>query len=275
MKKSVKKYCVIIGLITLLHNGVASAGLVLTAPPREKPEAGESFYAPIAKQLSAVLGEPVTYRHPGNWHTYSRDMRQGKYDIVFDGPHFAAWRIKNTNHVPVARLPGSLRFVILAHADDDKVNSLRDLVDKSVCGLASPNLGTVLVHSVFHNPVIQPEIRIVKGGMKVVMKKFFAGDCKYAVVRDKMFFGQPAEKQKLAKIIVHSQPLPNQTITVNARIKNDKIRKIRNYMISEAGAKTANQLLTRFSKKKKYFIKADITEFQDLESLLQGVVYGW
>ncbi len=275
MKYSIKRYCVVIGLFTLLNNGMALADLVLSAPPREKPEAGEAYYAPIAKQLSKVLGEPVVYRHPGNWHNYSKDMRLGKYDIVFDGPHFSAWRIKNTNHVPVARLPGSLRFVILAHADDTKVNSLRDLVDKPVCGLASPNLGTVIVHSVFHNPVIQPEIKIVKGGMRVVLKKFFERECRYAVVRDKMFFALPEEKQKLAKVIVHSHPLPNQTITVNAALRSDKINKIRNYITSKEGAQTANKLLARFSKKKMYFIKTEASEFLDLETLLQGVVYGW
>jgi len=261
--------------IEYLVISTANAELLLSAPPREKPDVGESYYSPIAKRLSEVLGEPVVYRHPETWHNYARNMREGKYDIVFDGPHFAAWRMSNVNHTPVARLPGELGFVIMAKSDNTKVNSVEDLVAKKICGLASPNLGTMVVFGIFDNPVIQPEIVIVSGGMKTVMKKFLSGECEYAVVRDTIFNSLPEKTKKDIKIIVHSTPLPNQTITVSKKIDAGKRAKISDFILSNDGALSASNLLNRFSKKKKFFIRAEVSEYNNLENLLQGVVYGW
>ncbi|KPJ93231.1 MAG: hypothetical protein AMJ53_07800, partial [Gammaproteobacteria bacterium SG8_11] len=67
------------------------ADLILSAPPRELPEAGLKLYGPLASHLSELLGEKVIYQHPNNWLEYQRDLRRGVYDIVFDGPHFVSW----------------------------------------------------------------------------------------------------------------------------------------------------------------------------------------
>ena len=263
--------CVLFGLFC----SAANAKLVMSAPPRETLLDGEKYYAPIAKYLSKVLGEKVVYEHPENWPKYTSDMRSGKYDIVFDGPHFVAWRMKHVKHVPIARLSGTLDFMVLAKKTDTRVNSMRDLVGKSICGLASPNLGTVSAFAMYNNPVIQPDIMVVEGGMKTVMKKFLKGECQYAVVRDKLYKKLPADKKEMIKIVGRSQSLPNQTISVSTKINKLKRNKIAATLTSERGAEIADQLLSRFSKKKKYFIPAKVNEFNGLEDLLEGVVWGW
>ncbi|MFV2059020.1 MAG: PhnD/SsuA/transferrin family substrate-binding protein, partial [Thiohalomonadales bacterium] len=130
-------------LILIFSSSIACAEIVLTAPPRETESAGKKDYEPIAQQLSELLGERVVYRHPDNWTDYAKDMRSGKYDIVFDGPHFAAWRIANVGHIPLARLSGYLQFYVIAYKDDNELTEMKDLLAKSFCGLASPNLGTM------------------------------------------------------------------------------------------------------------------------------------
>jgi len=255
--------------------GVANAKLIMSAPPRETIQDGEKYYAPIAKYLSKVLDEKVVYEHPKNWSYYTRDMRSGKYDIVFDGPHFVAWRIKHVKHVPIARLAGTLDFMVLAKKTDKKANSMRDLIGKSICGLASPNLGTVSTFAMYNNPVIQPDIMVVEGSMKTVMKKFLNGECQYAVVRDKLYKKLPTDTKKLVKIVGKSRSLPNQTISVSTKITQLNRNKMAVMLMSEQGAAVADQLLTRFSKKKKYFIPVKANEFNGLEDMLEGVVWGW
>ncbi|MDH5777459.1 MAG: phosphate/phosphite/phosphonate ABC transporter substrate-binding protein, partial [Gammaproteobacteria bacterium] len=70
----------------------------MTAPPRESKEAGNKLYTPLANHLSKLLNAKVVYQHPGNWLNYQRDMREDKYDIVFDGPHFISWRLEHLKH---------------------------------------------------------------------------------------------------------------------------------------------------------------------------------
>ena len=82
------------------------ADLILSAPPRESLEDGQELYGPLAEHLSTLLGEEVTYQHPDNWLHYQRELRNDVYDIVFDGPHFVSWRVKNLKHDVLLKLPG-------------------------------------------------------------------------------------------------------------------------------------------------------------------------
>jgi hypothetical protein len=183
--------------------------------------------------------------------------------------------MKHVNHIPVARLPGTLKFVILARADDRQINSLHDLIGKPICGLASPNLGTVSMFSLYNNPVIQPEIKVIKGGMRNVVQAFFRGECRAAIVRDKVYDRLPAEKRDLVKIIDKSEEMPNQTITVSTRVSLYNRDKIQKYLTSGEGAKTAEKLLSAYSRNNRVFMPANINEYVDLEKLIEGVVFGW
>lgn len=262
-------------IIVFIYSVSALADLTFSAPPRESPEKGVKMYAPIARHLSEILGEKVTYEHPGGWFKYSANMRNKKYDIVFDGPHFAAWRIKNIGHSAVAKLPGSLGFMILAKADDDNINNVRDLARFKICGLASPNLGTVTVYSLYDNPVVQPEVFEVKGGFKGVFKAFKQGKCRAAVVRDNIYKKLKDNEKKQIKVVYKSRPLPNQTVTVSNQVGPGKRDLIAYSFTTPDGIKPAEKLFGRFSKKAKYFIPSKQGEYKDLENLLTGVIWGW
>ena len=101
--------------LLLLPHLVAAQDLILTAPPREKPEVGAAEYGPLANYLSKLLGKKVKYVHPGNWLNYQREMRADHYDIIFDGPHFASWRIAHLGHDALVRLPGTLEFMPVSY----------------------------------------------------------------------------------------------------------------------------------------------------------------
>jgi hypothetical protein len=105
----------------------AHAELVLSSPPRLTSAAEEKIYHPVAALLSKVIGEPVSYRHPGSYLLYQQEMRSGKYDIVLDGPAFIDWRMQRLGHVPVARLDGDLTFVVSVRRDNTRVRTLDDL----------------------------------------------------------------------------------------------------------------------------------------------------
>jgi len=266
-------------LFILFFSGiqVSLAELILSAPPREDAQTGEEQYGPIALYLGKILGEEVVYKHPSGWSDYADDMRAGKYDIVFDEPHYAAWRMAHVQHVPTVRLKGTLDFVVVSKSEDKKIKSMRSLLGKPICGLASPDLGTVTAFALYNNPVIHPEIRTVNGNMGDVIQAFLNGteSCRAAVVSDVIYNLLPQDQKNRLKVIATSTPVPNQTITVSARIKKIDREKIEQALISNEGAAAAEQLLKRFSNADKHFIPAKSEEYKGLETLLEGVVYGW
>jgi len=127
---SILSHCFLGALMFLASMHLAVAELIMTAPPREQPEAGEKIYAPLAAHLTELLGEKVTYKHPKNWLEYQRDLRHDVYDIVFDGPHFVSWRVAHLNHDVLVKLPGTLEFVIVINKDDQDIKVMKDLVGK-------------------------------------------------------------------------------------------------------------------------------------------------
>lgn len=251
--------------------------LILTAPPREKPEVGVKEYGPLAEYLSRLLGAPVKYVHPGNWLNYQRDMREDKYDIVFDGPHFASWRIAHLGHEVLVRLPGTLQFILFADKNDNEINSTDDLIGKKICGLAPPNLATMSVIATFNNPVRQPVVQAVTGGMPAVYKSFSEGKCRAGVVRDTFYKNKLTPEQRAQlKVIFQPEPLPNQSITVSKRVDARGKSLIRQSLTNGDGVKVSQVIVQRFGgKNANAFIPAKAEEFDGINGLLEGVIFGW
>lgn len=255
--------------------GAVYADLILSAPPRESAEQGKRMYEPLAQYIGDLVGEPVTYAQPLDWLQYASEMRSGKYDIVFDGPHFAAWRIKHLNHTPLVKLPGTLDFVVIARWDDKRINKLRDLVALPVCGLPSPNLGTTMVMAQFVNPVTQPDIHEAKGGFDDVVATFASGKCRAAIIRDSVFKKLNDIDKKQFKVIFKSPSFPNQTVTVSDRIQPKLYAKLIAGLTVKKGFAPGENLFAELSKNARFFIPAQSAEYKGMETLLEGVVWGW
>lgn len=255
---------------------VAAQDLILTAPPREKPAAGQQQYGPLAAYLTKLFGRKVKYVFPGNWLKYQRDMRHDKYDIIFDGPHFISWRIAHIENQAVVKLPGHLEFYLLAKKNDDKIKTINDLVAKQFCGVPPPNLASLSIIAAFPNPVRQPVIRGVRGAAKAVIHAFMKGECEAMVLRSAFVKKRmTAEQRDKLKIVYASKPYPNQGITVSKRVTPRERSLMVQALTVGDGVKATAPILKRFGGKAKHFIPANNDEFKGINNLLEGVIFGW
>lgn len=266
-----------VGGLSLLAglSGAAAADYVFSAPPREDAQAAQSLYGPLAEHLSALLGEKVVYEYPGDWRNYERKMRAGEYDILFDGPHFAAWRIEKGMSQPLVKLPGKLDFVLVVRNDQD-VKSEQDLVGKRVCVLPSPNLTAMTAYAMFPNAMRQPQFIPVKGGNPELADKIVAGGCIAGVMRTSFFEKKldPTQRASL-RILTQSKALTNQGITVSNRVDADSRRKLVASLTHGDGRKAAEPVLHRFSGNAKNFEAASADDYSGQNLLKQNMLYGW
>jgi phosphonate transport system substrate-binding protein len=259
----------------LLHN-TALAEIILTAPPRESVDAGTKLYEPLAASLSELLGEKVTYQHPGSWHNYQKQLQNDQYDIVFDGPHFAAWRMTSLQAKPLVRLPGNLRFVLVTLTKESTINRVKDLVGKPVCTLPSPNLGALTLYSMYPNPVTQPEFKPVKGGFKQVTKELLKGECRGAIMRSSFYYKKlPEEVRKTFKVLKESSPIINQGITVSRRVSQTAQSKMLQALTTQSGTAAMRPILDRFAHKANAFVPARQEEYVGKNMLHDNMVFGW
>lgn len=263
-------------LLGLFSGQLLSQELILTAPPRESQQKGEAQYGPLAKYFGTLLGKPVRYVHPENWLNYQREMRADKYDIVFDGPHFAAWRMAHLGNQMVIKLPGNLQFYLLVR-EDSNIHTLTDLIGKKICGISPPNLSTLSILAAYDNPVRQPIIKGIKGGMGKVHKEFLTGQCSALVLRSAFYKKKlkPEQRQQL-RIIYESARMPNQVITASKRISLSEVEKMRQGLLhTKAGNQALAATLKRFGGKAKNFVVATNKEYEGYNTLLEGVIFGW
>lgn len=255
----------------------AAPELILTAPPRETAAAGNKLYKPVAEYLSQLLNRKVTYKHSGNWFNYQAKMRKDKYDIIFDGPHFISWRIAHIKHEVLIKLPGALQFMVVTNANNDKINEGKDLVGKKFCGISPPNLSSLSFLASFANPVLQPRVKGIKGGMGNVFKAFEKKKCQAAVLRNTFYKNKlTQEKRNKLKIIFNSRAMPNQAISVSSRLSQEDKNKIRSALLSGAGTASLSGVIKRFGGKKvKAFIPTDNKEYEGYNNYLEGVIFGW
>jgi ABC-type phosphate/phosphonate transport system substrate-binding protein len=263
-------------IVCLLLPVSANAELVLTAPPRESEQAGVKLYGPLAEHLSKTLGQKVTYRHPKDWKDYEAQMKKGGYDIIFDGPHFAAWRIETNQAEPLVKLPGNLDFSLVVKKTQASVSKTSDLVGKKVCTLPSPNLGAMTLYAMFPNPVRQPEFIMVKGGMKQIVEKLQQGACVAAIMRRGFY----AKKLKVAmrnslRVLETSQALTNQGITVNKKVPATVKQLMLTSLTDAQGRLAARPLFERFSSKAQAFVPATMQDYEHQNLLRENMIFGW
>lgn len=280
MKISVLKSKIILVLLFSMIfpiHAAFSADLIFTAPPRESAQAGQKLYAPVAKYLSQLLNRKVTYKHPGNWFSYQNNMRKDKYDIIFDGPHFISWRVAHINHEVLLKLPGELKFMVVTNSSNAELNEGKDLIGKIFCGISPPNLSSLSFLASFKNPVLQPKVKGIKGGMGKVFKAFSKNECPAAVLRNTFYKKKltDAQRQNL-KIIFNSQSLPNQAISVSSRLSRAEKDKMATGLVTGKGASSINGIIKRFGGKKvQSFVTTTNEEYKNYNSYLEGVIFGW
>jgi ABC-type phosphate/phosphonate transport system substrate-binding protein len=263
---------VIFAVISLFTTQTALAAdtYIFSAPPRGPAIKESKVYDPIADYLSAITGKKIVYKHPGNWLTYQGDMQKGKFDFVFDGPHFVSWRMAQHQHEAIAKLPGKLAFVVVVKKDNEKITSIKQLAGHTVCGLAPPNLATLTMYSQFDNPLRQPlviEVKSFKQGFEQMMK---GNKCMAAVMRDKFLNKMDKDGEK-TKIIWSSQGVANQAFSIGPRFTAEEKDKIRSALLAPEATEKMSAFMDRFNKKKRKLQPASSSEYNSLYVLLKDV----
>lgn len=241
---------------------------VFSAPPRESGENEAEVYQPVADYLSRMTGRKIVYRNAENWLSYQDNMRKGKYDLVFDGPHFVSWRMAKLQHMPLVKLAGELSFVAVVRKDNPRIHDVKSLAGRPVCGMAPPNLATLTLYNQFDNPARQPLVVEVRSFAQAY-EWLRNGKCEAAIMRDQMFKKLSKEKPE-ERVIYHSPGVPNQAFSAGPRFSaQDRARIAEALLAPEARAVLAD-FFNRYSKDKDLLL-AQGDEFRGLTVLLKDV----
>ena len=254
---------------SISHAATADA-LIMTTAPTQSVARTHELYGPLAKYLSETSGKEIKLVPARNFLEYNSKMRKNEYDIIFDGPHFVAWRMKKLGHTPVAKLPGKLVFAAIVK-DGMPITKAKQLVGKKVCAVNSPNLATLTILDQFDNPVRQPVI-VSARSFKDAFDCLKQGKGVAAVLPLK-FWNKFKKKGKTKglRILYTSmkRPLPTRSFSVSERVDAVTREKIAIALVNSEGQAGAKPVLDRF--RSTNFVKTNKKEFKGLENLLRSV----
>lgn len=239
---------------------------VFSAPPRESAQAAAEIYGPIAEYLSAATGKKVVYRQPANWISYQTEMRKGDYDLVFDGPHFNAWRAANLQHNILVKAPGEHAFVVVVKKDNDKVRELKQLTGRGICGMSPPNLGTLTVLNEFDNPMRQPVI-VSTESWNSIYSGMQTGRCTAAILPARNL-AKFDPQGTATRVVFKAKAYPNQAFSAGPRIgPADQVKIAR--ALSAPNARTATASLREAYALSGDFQTATKDEYAGIASILK------
>ena len=240
--------------------------LVFTAPPRESPEDDLQIYQPVAAYLSQTIGKKVVYKYPGTWGVYRTQMLQGKYDIIFDGPHFNSYRMEKLNHNILVKIPERHEFVVIVRKDKASFDTVQQMAGRTFCAHAPPNLATLVLLSKFDNPSRQPVI-VSTNGWDKIYDGVVSGKCVGGVLP--MLNLKKYDHAGLTKIIFKTQAMPNQAFSAGPRVSLEDQAKIAQALASPEAAGPTEKLRAAF-KVGDSFALASNQEYQGLAEYLRN-----
>ncbi|MHB8454063.1 MAG: phosphate/phosphite/phosphonate ABC transporter substrate-binding protein [Acidiferrobacterales bacterium] len=243
---------------------------VFSAPPRGDYQHELAVYKPIADYLSRVTGKHFVFQYSDNWLSYSKDMTDGAYDLVFDGPAFNGWRMDRLGHTPLVKLPEPFIFAVITKANDRQITDIASLAGHSVCAHAPPNLGTLTLLGQFSNPSRQPYLVVVKGWDKSY-QGLMQGKCEATILPLSNLEKYDNGPTKQARIIYQARPLPNQAFSAGPRIPPQMQKQIQQALLSSEGRAVTAKLLADYASKD--FVPATRQEYAGLGALLKDSLY--
>ena len=241
---------------------------ILSAPPRGSVSSQRALYDPLAKYLATVTHHKIIYRDPRNWLTYSRDMVDGRYDLIFDGPHFTSWRDRHLGYEPLVHAPEPLVFVVVTRRTE-KLTRLSQLAGRMVCVYPPPYLGTLALLSQFPDVARQPYLVLIHGWL-AAYTGLIAKRCAASVLPANNL-EQYEKGRHLMHVLYRAPSYPNQALSAGTRIPQAIQALIRAALLSTAGQQVSRPLRHSFGVTQ--FVPANRHEYAGLGHLLDNTLY--
>lgn len=193
---------------------VLTERLVLALPP-DVATAAET-YTPLINYLARVTGKKVIYKRASDWRDYQKRMQAGEYDLVFDGAHFASWRISHIKHQPLVKVSVPARFVVVARDGDSAIVTLQDLAGRRVCAPPPPDEGTLSLYEHFGNPSRRPLLVRIQDPRRAYAM-MVAGACEAAVLPAPVYERTDAAADH-TRVLLNTRAFPGDTFTAGPRL---------------------------------------------------------
>jgi len=222
----------------------------------------KQVYGPLVQYLQKETGHTFKIKTAKSFITYWSEMKQGKFDLIFDAAHFTDYRIKNMHYTVLAKIPNTVSFSLITN-EDEFILDYNDLVGQGVITLPPPSLGSVRLAQMFPNPMRQPRITSTDSAIDAINN-----------VRNKKYFAALVPTPLLNQFqdvntIGVTRAVPHMAISASPNIEKAIQIKIRNALLKASKTKAGQAMLKQLNLPA--FQATSAKTYRGYEKLLSGV----
>ncbi|MHB1672553.1 MAG: substrate-binding domain-containing protein, partial [Acidiferrobacter sp.] len=141
-----------LSLVSSLH----AAQLSLSIQPVLGQRATHKAFAPLARYLGQLLGDPCHIITSPNFIVYWQNMgRQPGPTFVLDAAHFTDYRLQHLGYHLLVKEPGTVSYSLVVRGSE-MVLGPSALVGLPVASLGIPSMGAALLNRMFPHPTRRP-----------------------------------------------------------------------------------------------------------------------
>jgi ABC-type phosphate/phosphonate transport system substrate-binding protein len=264
--RSRSRRAIFVVALTMLAGPAAGedSALVLLVQPLPREEMPAETLQPLADYIAALSGRSCRIDRPPNFPAYWEAVRRRHYDLAFDAPYFADYRVQKFGFDVLVKTPETASYSLIVRADA-RTRDPASLVGKRVATLGLISIGTLRLNALFPNPIRQPVLVDVAGsedGLGLLLeKKVEAAFLPTARV------GKQVRSRGVA-VVLTTEPIARLALSASPNLPRELTTKIRAGLLRAHTADAGRAMLRAIGID--YFDGATNEEFANQSYVLKG-----
>ncbi len=188
-------------------SGIAAPHLV-SVPAAIGADEAAQLATDLADLLSSRTGETFAVANHDNALDYLDELQNGRFALVFEGPHVLGALARRGLLEPVAEFMHPLSFVVVVSTAQNGIYQLADLAGKPLCGGTIPDLFAMSLLATIDNPTREPVI-VPAGDARHRVRRLLGGRCRAATLQtDRYLAMDQADGADDLRVIYKSREMP-------------------------------------------------------------------
>lgn len=248
--------------LQLLSTTTSADEYTLAVHPVLSADETQRIYKPLADYLSAKSGHTIKLVTSSNFLSHWQISKQGRFDLVLDGPQFTGYRLAKLDYSVLAKFPNVVSYTLVTN-DEQMILEPRELIGKKVATTPSPALGALRLEQLFPNPLRQPVIIETNDSAKAA-NFVVEGQAEAAMIPAAMVGNYPG-----LITVVNTEQIPAPAISASPKLDAELIQTLSQALLDAENDEMGKKVLQSIRIER--FAASDGSEYRPQAELLKNM----
>jgi hypothetical protein len=251
-------------LLLFVASGASSAAnYFISVQPVLPPDQIKQSYTPLARYLTEKTGHTFSIKTYRNFLTYwARMQKASDMHFILDAAHFTDYRVQRKGYKVLAKFPDTVSFTVVT-GEKNFIFEMEELISKKIATMASPGMGAVRLHGMFHNPVRLPFYIEASDSVDAV-QKVIDGHADAAIIPSPL-----VGNYESLNSVISTEPVPHMAMSASPEMPDEVVLAVKQALLDATETPAGRKMLEDM--RIEYFEDADAGVYAGYSQLLEGM----